>query len=62
MSTLNLNSVLWHAQKRFAGDTRDMLQQWMEGKPFKEEHVARISSAIFITPPLRCLCLQSWKS
>ena len=34
----DLSTVLWHAQKRFAGDTRDMLQQWMEGKPFKEEN------------------------
>ena len=26
------------AQKRFAGDTRDMLEQWMDRKPFKQEN------------------------
>ena len=26
------------AQKRIAAGTREMLEQWMEGKPFKEEN------------------------
>ena len=26
------------AQKRFAGDTRDMLEQWVDRKPFKPEN------------------------
>ena len=26
------------AQKRFAGDTRDLLEQWMDRKPFKQEN------------------------